>query len=283
MSQYKILIADDEPEHIENLFYLLEKEDFKIFLATNGEKLFELTKKILPDLIITDWDMPVLNGIEASIKIREDEKTKNIPIIMATGKMLSLENLQTAFDAGVNDFITKPYNSFEVIARAKSMIRYYNSLKKTIEYEKQIAEMEIKSIASELTTAKMRTLQHNNFLDNIISLLDELKKYTNDTGKKILKQIHNKTVINKNTFNWDEFQTIFNKMNAGFVDKLNKLHPNLTYKEKRLIIFLKMGMSVKEIAAITVSNTDAVTKMKYRLKKKLNISAKSLSEYINSL
>ena len=283
MSQYKILIADDEPEHIENLFYLLEKEDFKIFLATNGEKLFELTKKILPDLIITDWDMPVLSGIEASIKIREDEKTKNIPIIMATGKMLSLENLQTAFDAGVNDFITKPYNSFEVIARAKSMIRYYNSLKKTIEYEKQIAEMEIKSIASELTTAKMRTLQHNNFLDNIISLLDELKKYTNDTGKKILKQIHNKTVINKNTFNWDEFQTIFNKMNAGFVDKLNKLHPNLTYKEKRLIIFLKMGMSVKEIAAITVSNTDAVTKMKYRLKKKLNISAKSLSEYINSL
>ncbi len=283
MDYYNILIAEDEPEHIENLLGYLEKENFKIFLATNGKELINLAVKLKPDIIITDWDMPVLNGIEAAIRIRKMEETRNIPIIMATGKMLSLENMQTAFAAGVNDFITKPFNNFEIIARAKSMIRYYNSLKKTMEYEKKIAELKIKNLETELTSAKMHFLQQENFINKIIEKLNEIKKLSNKKTSIIINQLISDIVTNEKAFNWKEFEAVFNKANGDFISKLEKLGSDLTPREKKLCVFLKMGMSTKEIAAITTTSTDAVTKMKYRLKKKLNLLDKTLAEYLNCL
>ena len=141
--KYKILLADDEPQNLKYLFDALATEDYQIFSAPNGAVAVDQAVKHLPDAIIMDWDMPVLNGFEAVKRIRENSATISIPIIMATGKMTSTENLKMALDAGANDYIRKPFDVIEIIARVKSMIRLNQEYNKNIALQHELAEQEI--------------------------------------------------------------------------------------------------------------------------------------------
>ncbi|GAB4286315.1 MAG: hypothetical protein Kow0068_11870 [Marinilabiliales bacterium] len=282
--KYKILIADDEPAHIENLYHLLKDENFEIISAKDGRTAFELAEKFLPDTILLDWDMPVLDGLEATLLLRNNETTRNIPIILATGKMLSRSHLEKAFDAGVNDFITKPFNNFEIIARVKSMIKYYNNVKKTISIEKEISELKINSVTAELATAKLKLIRLNSFIDNINTHLFILNKFTNNKGAKIISKIQKEIFSNEKSTYWDEFEEVIKKFNASFITNLNNIRPRLTSNEKKLCIFIKMNLTIKEIALITMSNPEAINKAKYRLKKKLSIGEdETLNDFINKL
>jgi len=149
-NNYKILIVDDEPENIEILFTILSTLNFDFFVATDGKTCLDILQNEIPSAIIMDWEMPGLSGIETIKQIRTNEKTKNIPIIMATGKMTSSENLETALSAGANDFIRKPYDKIEIIARIKSMIHLFEENQKIIELEKQILQIEIDNTNNEL-------------------------------------------------------------------------------------------------------------------------------------
>ncbi len=119
----KILIADDEPAIIELLKINLEFEGYETISAKNGAKAVELAESESPDLVILDVMMPVLNGFDAAIKIRK----LNIPIIMLTAKsnisdkLLGLEN-------GADDYVTKPFDSRELIARIKTVLRRTNKI-----------------------------------------------------------------------------------------------------------------------------------------------------------
>ena len=121
--KYKILLVDDEPQNIKNLFEALNPEIYWAYVASNGKSAIELTLKHHPDVIIMDWDLPEMDGMEAIALIRANEAIKDIPIIVATGKMTNLENLHTALKTGANDYIRKPFDPIEIEARVNSMIR----------------------------------------------------------------------------------------------------------------------------------------------------------------
>ena len=94
---HKILIADDNPEIINQITDILDRFDYELYAAVNGNSAYMVAQKSLPDLIIMDWDMPELNGIDTLKLLKSNKNTKDILVIMITGVMNSIQNLKIAF------------------------------------------------------------------------------------------------------------------------------------------------------------------------------------------
>ena len=119
----KILIVDDEKIVRALIRKILENEQYEVIESTNGYEAVESAKKENPDVILLDMKMPVMDGIETCRRLRADEKTKNIPILVITALG---ETKMEAIKAGVDDFINKPFDTEEVIIRVKSMLKIKN-------------------------------------------------------------------------------------------------------------------------------------------------------------
>lgn len=125
MDSFKsILVVDDDPLIIKTIFEITSSDnpDYTFYQANNGSLGLQVATMMKPSLIITDWDMPEMNGIELIKQLNSNPATKDIPVIMASGIMTSSENLKTALDAGAVDFIRKPIDSIELKARVNSML-----------------------------------------------------------------------------------------------------------------------------------------------------------------
>jgi adenylate cyclase len=120
----KILIVDDEPFNLDLLEQeLMEYEyDYIIERATNGLEALEKTASFKPDVILLDFMMPKMNGLEVVKQLRASEEHKSIPVIILTAKATQ-EDKVAGLDAGADDYVTKPFDSFELLARVRAMLR----------------------------------------------------------------------------------------------------------------------------------------------------------------
>ena len=118
-----ILIVDDQPDIIDSITGYLNNQDnnYKFLQAVNGQMACEVAEKRMPDLIIMDWEMPLMNGFEALQVIKNNLTTAHIPIIMATGRSSS-EDLDKALNAGAADYIRKPIEKQELLARVRTCL-----------------------------------------------------------------------------------------------------------------------------------------------------------------
>lgn len=124
MEQYNILVVDDDREIVKSLSKLLELEGYQVYKAYQGLEALDLVMEKPIHLILLDVMMPRLNGLSALMKIREK---KNIPIIMLSAKTEESDKV-LGLSMGADDYITKPYNTAELLARVKSQLRRYFSL-----------------------------------------------------------------------------------------------------------------------------------------------------------
>ncbi|AFL99961.1 response regulator with CheY-like receiver domain and winged-helix DNA-binding domain [Desulfitobacterium dehalogenans ATCC 51507] len=124
MDNYKILIADDEDEIRDLLAIYLKCEGFEVTTAADGIEALQMLQKIDFDLIILDIMMPRLDGIQTCIKIRKDN---GIPIIMLSAKSEDVDKI-LGLNTGADDYVTKPFNPLEIVARVKSQLRRYTRL-----------------------------------------------------------------------------------------------------------------------------------------------------------
>jgi len=118
----KILIADDDPVLLKYLSAVLEKYDYQYTTATNGIEAIEKVKAYSPDLMLLDVMMPEMDGLEVCKKLKDDLRTRHIPIILITGstdRELRIKGLSV----GANDFLTKPIDRPELIARIRNLLR----------------------------------------------------------------------------------------------------------------------------------------------------------------
>jgi CheY-like chemotaxis protein len=129
MTDARILIADDEPLNLMLYSEMLKSDGYSSITAKDGLAAIEQAVSELPDLIILDWNMPRLDGLGALKEIKNNTITKDIPVIMITGIMTSSENLKIALDAGAIDFLRKPFDKIELLARVKSMLLLTRSIK----------------------------------------------------------------------------------------------------------------------------------------------------------
>ena len=140
MKKYKILLVDDEADITRSMVDILkDNKEYVFYQALNGKMAYHIALAKIPDLIITDWVMPEVNGIELIKKIKYNDKVKHIPIMMATGTMMTIHDLDIALDAGASDYVRKPIDKIELRARVKSMLILSESIKtikqKNIELE----------------------------------------------------------------------------------------------------------------------------------------------------
>lgn len=120
----KILIVDDAEENIKLVRDILtrQKSDYEIQWATNGYEALEKVKDFIPDLIMLDVVMPGINGFEVCKILREDPRTRLTPIVMITALDSQQDRLK-GLEAGVDDFISKPFNVYELLARVKNLLK----------------------------------------------------------------------------------------------------------------------------------------------------------------
>lgn len=122
MSKHKILIIDDEPAIREMVAVALEMADFEVLEAENAQLGHSLIVDQRPDLVLLDWMLPQVSGIELARRLKRDDSTADVPIIMLTAKSEEDNKLQ-GLEGGADDYITKPFSTRELIARIRAVLR----------------------------------------------------------------------------------------------------------------------------------------------------------------
>ena len=132
----KIFIIEDEPSIVKLLTYNLEKEGFIVSFSDNGNDGLKSLKKFEPDILLLDWMLPDLSGIEICSLIKKNEKLSKIPIIMLTARGEEEDKIK-GLDSGVDDYMTKPFSFKELLARIKALLRRSkpNSISNILEFE----------------------------------------------------------------------------------------------------------------------------------------------------
>ena len=117
-----ILIADDEPNQLELMSFNLSNAGYSIIKATNGKEAIELIENHSPDLIILDWMMPKMSGIDVCRTLRSRSETKQIPIIILSARSDESDK-SLGLDIGADDYISKPFSPKELISRVNALLR----------------------------------------------------------------------------------------------------------------------------------------------------------------
>lgn len=121
MERKKILLVDDSSTTLMMEKMILNQGSFEVITAVNGEEAVQRAIDEKPDLILLDIVMPVMDGFEACRKLREAEETSATPIIMVTTRG-EVQNIEQAYSAGCNDYVTKPISGLELMTKIKSLL-----------------------------------------------------------------------------------------------------------------------------------------------------------------
>jgi len=117
-----VLVVEDEDALSTLLHYNLEKEGYRVSLAADGEEALTQIDEQLPDLIVLDWMLPKVSGIEVCRRLRGRAETRNVPIIMLTARGEETDRIR-GLDTGADDYIVKPFSMVELTARIRAVLR----------------------------------------------------------------------------------------------------------------------------------------------------------------
>lgn len=117
-----VLVVEDEPAQREILSYNLQSEGFEVILAKDGEDALLCVSETPPDVILLDWMLPIISGIEVCRQLKSRSKTNMIPIIMLSARSEDVDKVR-GLDTGADDYLSKPYSVAELIARVRAQLR----------------------------------------------------------------------------------------------------------------------------------------------------------------
>jgi len=275
MPKNRILIVDDNPHAVSLVSIVLSRKmECELAVAFDGSSAIKQARETNPDLILMDWQMPGIDGIRAIEILKEDPATASIPIIMITCYS-EKDYLEKAFNAGVIDFIRKPFDNIELLARVKSVLATRDYYNKMVEAQKR-----------ESVALSMHNVQEEEFRNKLISDLKQLKvlhrsEPENTVGniERMIKDINSDT----SSSSWNQIEKRIKDTDQQFFKSLGEKHPNLTPAEMKLCLYLRMNLSTKEISGLTFQTYDSVRIARTRLRKKLNLTNDdNLVSYISS-
>jgi len=169
----KVLIVDDELDNIFSLESVLKEDRYEISYTTKSVEATALALEKKPDVILLDIHMPRLNGFDLCKQLKALEETKNIPILFITARYKHTESLVKGLEVGGTDYIVKPFDSNELRARVRVLVR----LKEQIE---QVAELKKKTFSKELCLTLKYEMAHalQVIRDAIVDLSEEVKEHS---------------------------------------------------------------------------------------------------------
>ncbi|MGD1717043.1 response regulator [Dapis sp. BLCC M172] len=182
-----ILVVDDQPHNVALLTDILEEDEFEVWQATSGVEALEMARKILPDLILLDINMPDMNGYLVCQHLKADRETTAIPIIFISALDGSWDKVK-GFSVGGSDYITKPFNTLEAIVRIENQLQIRQIQEKMLGIEEQGQATPHQTIASE----SKQILMVDDELKNLALLTDVLEEegyevWQADSGSEALR------------------------------------------------------------------------------------------------
>ena len=121
MSKSRILLVDDEPDILETVSFMLQSRNYQVSTASGGQESLEKVKSEQPDLILLDIMMPDIDGYEVCMKLKSDENTRDIPVIMLTAKGES-EAVLKSHSIGADDYVVKPFSLPTLLSKLKKFL-----------------------------------------------------------------------------------------------------------------------------------------------------------------
>ena len=125
LDAFTVLLVEDEIAQLELLRYNFEKAGYRVISAMDGEEAVLLAQETVPDIIVLDWMLPELSGIEVCRQLKRGDATKTIPIVMLTARGEESDRVR-GLDTGADDYVVKPYSVQELLARVRAMLRRTN-------------------------------------------------------------------------------------------------------------------------------------------------------------
>ena len=180
-----VLVVDDEPVNVQLLQRKLQWDGLQVLTAGDGQSCLDIAKEKRPDLILLDVMMPGMDGFEVCQKLREEERTKSIPVIFVTAQN-SKEGKLEGLQAGAVDYITKPIDLEETTARVRAQLNYLAINQENVELTRRLGESRRTAAIGALTQGIAHNL--NNMLGVVMGYL-ELAKANHTDPEKVLKNI----------------------------------------------------------------------------------------------
>lgn len=171
----RILVVDDEMHIVELLKFNLEVNGYNVDYSQDGFEAYHKAKEFKPNLILLDWMLPNISGMDVLKKIRNDEELKDTPIIMLTAKNMERDKVR-GLDEGADDYITKPFGVKELLARINSVLRRYNLTVNKVEEILSVKDIKMDLIKHEVTKKGQK-------IDLTIKEFDLLKLLLQNRGK----------------------------------------------------------------------------------------------------
>lgn len=276
----KILIVDDIPKNIELAANILQTKNYNITFAKSGLSALQKVQSIDFDLILLDVMMPEMDGFEVCRKLKDDPKTRDIPVIFLTAKS-ETENVVKGFELGAVDYVTKPFKTEELLARVKTHIDIREKIEEKERIEKELIAKQAKGEAEaaegdeelvQQLEEKKKELGNVTLFYELRSQLDKLIQDKSPVARMEIRHI--KEMIS-NLF--------IDKSNQEFHRSLKKEFPKLTFDDLRLCSYLKQRFLNVEIAEFLETSPEAIYTRKSRLRQKLGLSKdQDISDFLSN-
>lgn len=265
-----ILIVDDQPSNLAIISNHLEKAGYELLLSQEGKMALEQAENENPDLILLDILMPEMNGFDVCSNLKKNDKTRNIPVIFMTA-LTKTEDKVRGFDLGAVDYITKPFQQAEVLARIKTHLTLKHQKEKIIEQQKKTLE-----------TLALKLGSKNKILKII---REEVEKIHREVGEDKIDPLLD--LINKNIDierDWDEFKEEFDDVYEDFRENLSQKFPQLSPYQIKICSMIRGDMMTHEIANLLCIQDRSVESQRYRIRKKLKLNERrNLKEFLKKI
>ena len=313
----KVLIIDDR--EFDRILYkeYLGSPNYNFSELEDGETVLERLSEFNPDIILLDWQMPKVGGLDTLKILKKNKLFNGIPIIIITG-LQDESVLEEAFDYGGVDFLNKPVSKIELTARVHSAIKLNEATKTLTQQKHELLELNqiIQNQKSELEKSlslksqlidsnaeehqkninevkrKLMTLEIDNtkvsnhlkaFHSSLEESYNELRAENNESLvlRKLRQLMRNAQSLSMEDQSWSEFKEVFESLDHKFFDKLNERNPKLTSLDLKHCAYIKMNLDNYEVANIFNVELKSLQMTRYRLKKKLALdNEESLREFL---
>lgn len=275
--KFDILIVDDTPDSLELLGRILKERGYRVRAAANGRHALKSVKAGLPDLVLLDVKMPEMDGYEVCRRLKDDEHSRNVPVIFISAYGEAAEKVH-GFKVGAVDYVTKPYEEQEVLARVKTHLRLRELTERLEEKVRQRTEkltkanQALKALLDQRETEKEAIEQAivdsiKRFVVPYLEMLDQLK--LSDDAKSCVN------IIREN----------IEKLIFPFSSRLSVAYLDFTPAEIKVADLIRQGRSTKSIAEKLYASPSTVKNHRNNIRKKLGILNKkvNLNTYLKSL
>lgn len=285
-----ILLVDDQPAVLRELVGTLSVEfpEARLLQTTDPLQALDIARGEAPQLVLTDWDMPELTGLELVERLRAQAPDRDVACVICTGKHVDSSDLSRALALGAVDYLRKPFDAIELAARVRAALRerdYTAQIRaQNAELERQRGELAAEKERTERLLNEQLALQQQD-IELLALELQRNREFAERLSSRLGAAIRGDKPepgevrallreLEHELLSGDRLHTLrsdLDAVNAAFYKRLDAYLPGLTPGERELCAFLKLGLTGKEIAVLRGITPNAVKKARQRLRRKLAI------------